>query len=341
MTGLRALGHDVRLYEPRYSSAAKRPGPIGRLVKMVGPLLRTIAALRVTDVLYVRSHFAAMPAVLIAVATRTPIVQELNGPTDDMFMAWPRARRISRLLSAGTKVQLRLADKVIAVTPELAGFVDREAARSDTTVIANGVDTERFFPRPPGSSPPEPRRAVFVGVLAPWQGIEDMLSATSEPEWPQDLTLTIAGGGPLSDLVVAKAATSSLIDYRGTVPFNEVPGLLRGSVVALCIQSSVPRNSSSGLSPIKLFEAIASGLPVVVADVGGLSEFVRQLGCGLVVPVSDPVAIARAVRRLIDDPEFAQTLGSRGREAAVASHTWLARAEATAAVIRAAATAAS
>lgn len=333
---LQARGYVVTLYEPKYLSAKDRPGPVGRLVRMVLPIVRAITALPTSDVLYVRSHFAALPVILVAAMFRRPVVQELNGPYEDLFAAWPGTNRIARLLYMGMRLQLRLATRVIAVTPELASLADREGKRSDTTVIGNGVDADRFFPRPSGALPVSPPRAIFVGVLASYQGVEEMLAATDEPAWPSDVRLTIAGSGPLTDLVTDRAASSARIEYLGSVPFTRVPDLLRWSSVALCIQSSSPRNTVSGLSPIKLFEAMASGIPLIVADVGGVAEFVRATGCGLVVPTADPAAIARAVRTLAEDPGLAEDLGRHGRDAAVAEHTWHARAQATGIVIQAA-----
>ena len=65
---------------------------------------------------------------------------------------------------------------------------------------------------------------------------------------------------------------------------------------------------------IVLVEAMAAGLPVVASDIDGWREVVRHGIDGLLVPPSDPAALAVAVRRVLDDPALAAKLSAAGRE---------------------------
>jgi hypothetical protein len=74
--------------------------------------------------------------------------------------------------------------------------------------------------------------------------------------------------------------------------------------------------------PVKLFEYMAAGLPVVVSDFPMWRRIVEEAGCGLLVDPLDPAAIAGAIRRLLADPVEAEAMGRRGRTAIVDRFAW-------------------
>jgi len=63
-------------------------------------------------------------------------------------------------------------------------------------------------------------------------------------------------------------------------------------------------------------------VPVIVSDFPGQADLVRSTGCGLIVPPGDPNALAGAVSEIIGDPALRASMGRRGRDAAVAEHSW-------------------
>ena len=65
-------------------------------------------------------------------------------------------------------------------------------------------------------------------------------------------------------------------------------------------------------SPLVIHEALAAGVPVISADVGGMAEYVRHEVNGLLFTHRDPAALAKQMQRLVDEPEFARRLGSGG-----------------------------
>jgi len=169
---------------------------------------------------------------------------------------------------------------------------------------------------------------VFVGALASWQGIQTVLAATKSPAWPSGVDVVIAGDGKERGLVEAAAREDARIRWLGTIPYSQTPALLAGSMAAL-----VPKSDSSaaafGLSPLKLFEAMASGIPVVVSDLPGLGDVVRAHACGLAFPAGDADALARSVAEIAGDVAQSDAMGSRGRNAAVTLYSWDARARQT------------
>jgi glycosyltransferase involved in cell wall biosynthesis len=92
----------------------------------------------------------------------------------------------------------------------------------------------------------------------------------------------------------------------------------------------VPKTNSSsaqsGLSPLKLYESMASGVPVIASDLPGLGDAVRAHDCGLTFAPGDAAGLARCVAEIAADPVRARRMGANGRAAAVALYSWDARA---------------
>jgi glycosyltransferase involved in cell wall biosynthesis len=103
---------------------------------------------------------------------------------------------------------------------------------------------------------------------------------------------------------VQKLAISKRVHFLGIR--SDVPDLLQAAdLFAL--------TSVSEAASLTLLEAMASGLPVVVTDVGGNPEIVRHEQEGLLVPRGDAIATAAACRRLLEDPMSAAAMGAAGR----------------------------
>ena len=73
---------------------------------------------------------------------------------------------------------------------------------------------------------------------------------------------------------------------------------------------------------MKLFESLAAGTPVIASDLPFQADLVRGSGVGLVIPPSDPGALARAAAALLAEPEQARAMGARGRALVVGEHSW-------------------
>jgi glycosyltransferase involved in cell wall biosynthesis len=327
VAGLRRRGWQVRLVEPSHP----RPGRADGLRRALAAVSTQLAywarcGFRPARFVYIRAHFLTLPTAILARATGSIVLQEVNGPTSDVFDAWPQLRPLGRLISLAGRVQLRWADAVVVVTPGLEAYVrDRTGRPGGYHVIGNGADVDLFHPLSTVAEADRRRYVVFVGALASWQGIDTVLRAVELPEWPSDVDLVIAGDGKERAMIEVAARANSRIRWLGTVPYADAPALVAGSLAALVPMADAPR-SRYGLSPLKLFEAMACGVPVVASDLPGLGDTVRAHDCGLSVPAGDPGAVARSVARLAENPDLARAMGSRGREAVVDRYSWDARA---------------
>lgn len=328
---LRAAGWDVEFHQPSYVGR-RPPGILTRLFETTFLQLKLAGAVRRANALYVRAHPLAYPASLVARLTRTPIVQECNGPIEDFFVAYPRAKRLGGLIRWAQLSQYRHATEIIAVTEQLSAWLRDVSGHARVTTVANGANTNLFSPDALVPERLPERYAVFFGSLAAWQGITTMLAATRSSSWPSGVSLVVAGDGAMRP-DVENATREGVVVFLGSMPQEQLPGIVAGAVASLIVKDD-PIHAESGLSPLKLYESMAAGTPVVVSDLPGLGDTVRRLECGEVVPAAAPDEVAAAVARLAEDPVRRDRLGANGRAAALADFSWDAVADRTATVIK-------
>jgi len=184
--------------------------------------------------------------------------------------------------------------------------------------IPGSVDTEKFCPDPasrPDPAQPE-RDIVCVARMEYPKGIDVLLHAWSrmmkEPdEWRLHLKprLLIAGTGTLEDKIQRIAAELGL---QESVKFL---GLHRNPVQLLQQAWGFVLPSRWEGMPNALLEAMSCGLPCVATRVSGCEDVVEDGVSGLLVETEQPAEMARALRRIIEDPELAQCLGQEARKA--------------------------
>jgi glycosyltransferase involved in cell wall biosynthesis len=328
--GLERSGWSVAICSPRHSGRWQRPSLPRRILSYLMLQLGLLWVVPRVDIVYIRAHPLALLAALEAALFRKPVFHEVNGTYRDVYVAYPAATRFRWLLTPMQRWQYRHATGLIAVTDGLAAWARAESGGRPTKVIPNGANTEIFHPGARTERALPRHYAVFVGGLTIWHGIDMMRAAVADPRWPADLPLVVAGDGPMRAAVEDAARETSRILPLGRVPYREVPGILAGASIGLVpITDPGGRSSLAGISPLKLYELLACAVPVVVTDLPGLSEIVRDEDCGLVVPVGDAAAMAAAVRSLWSDPDAARAMGERGGAAVHAAHSWAKRADAT------------
>jgi glycosyltransferase involved in cell wall biosynthesis len=177
--------------------------------------------------------------------------------------------------------------------------------------VRGGLPANRLFVRPNSVDvpPPEsyvgPRSAVFIGRLSQEKGIAVLLEA-----WRKlDLPLTIVGDGPLLSYVRSYAASHDMrhVEIAGRLPHAEALERLRGSGMLV-----FPSICYEGL-PYALLEALSAGIPVIAADLGSQAEIVADGTNGLLFERGSAVALAAAVRKLVDSPRLAERLARGAR----------------------------
>lgn len=328
--GLRKRKWNVKLFEPEgYSSYL-----FSKVIAFITTQVRLWTS-RKPDMLYIRWHPASFPSAVIARAFGIPVVQEVNGPYEDLFIAWSWTRRLSKLFKWLLRTQLKLATTVIAVTPLLADWVKREIGSSDRSVyvVPNGANTDLFHPAAKACHQPlvSGKYVIFVGALARWQGVDVMLEATEHALWPEDVSLVIVGDGAERAKVESFTQRSRKVQYLGQQPYELVPVLIAQSIGGL--SPKVGEWRDTGLLPLKVFEYLACGVPAIVTNFPGMADIVRDGRCGLVISPNSADELARAVSYLASNELERQEMGARGRKLVEAEHSWDRRSEDTSRIL--------
>lgn len=223
---------------------------------------------------------------------------------------------------AALRTQARAATRVGAVSEPVARWVREHTGLGPddprVVVTPNGVNTERV--RPVRGAADGPPVVLFVGTLKPWHGVEVLLEAAALAERPW--RLRIVGDGPMGPELRRRAGELGLdAEFTGALPPADVPAAMAGARVAV---APYPAGSDEQqyFSPLKVYEYAAAGLPVVASAVGQLPAVVRPGRTGLLVPPSDPAALAAAVDDLLGDPARADRMGDAARALMVRAHSW-------------------
>jgi glycosyltransferase involved in cell wall biosynthesis len=327
VNGLRAGGWHVDLIATKVGGVSGGRSFWRRGLDFLFAQMRLLSQLGRVDAIYIRAHPAAVVATSCARLRGVPVFQEVNGKPTDVMVTYPQIGRLAPLVEWAYRTQLKRADHVFAVTDGLRDWVTAFAGHNRVTVIPNGANAEVFCcDGPVGRITGQ--YVIFVGGLVAWHGIDTMLSAMRHPRWPAGVRLVIAGDG-IERSKIAKHQSNDRLLWLGRLPQNELPPLMRGALAALCVIENPAERSATGIAPIKLFEAMASGTAVIASELPFQADLVREVGAGLVVPMADPAALADAVAEMAANPGAAKDMGSRGAVYVRQFATWQVRADET------------
>jgi glycosyltransferase involved in cell wall biosynthesis len=282
------------------------------------------------DVVYERYALFARAGGTLASALGVPHVVEVNAPLSDEE-ASRRALVHAETARRRERAILRGADHVVAVSPELERWLIALGIPPErVSTHANAVDPDRFAPSPSERQLVRARLGFdgqpvvgFVGSLRPWHGMRSLVRALAVlHRRGLRARLLVVGDGPERSAVEALAQAEGVapaVTLTGAVPHDEVCAYLAASDVAAATYEAEP---GFYFSPLKLFEYLAAGLPVVAADIGELRHCVRHQETGLLYPPGDVEALADALATLLADRSRADAFGKAGRDHVLQYHTW-------------------
>ncbi len=332
INGLRVAGWQVELVTTSRGGASSGSGYLTRAVDYVRAQWTLAKGFARVDAVFMRAHFMALPVAFWARLRGKPVFQEINGLPDDIFVTYRWLRLAGLLVKWSYRVQMRLAAHVFVVTEGLRGWAVDQAGHGRVSVVTNGANTHVFSADGPRRDAAGPYIA-FVGGLTAWHGIDIMIAATHSPDWPEAVGLVIIGDGIERGQVEAAMANPRL-RWLGRQPQEEAAAWLRGALAALSITQDASGHLGTGVAPLKLFEAMASGVPVIVTDLPFQSEIIRGHEAGLVIAMADAEGLAKAVAILAADPAAAGRMGSNGAAYVLAEASWQVRANLIAATMQ-------
>ena len=190
--------------------------------------------------------------------------------------------------------------------------------------FSNGVDTIRFGP---DRSTQVARHmlangskcvVLYAGLHGVAQGLDQIVEAAACMRNESSLQFVLVGEGPEKESLVRLAREREAMNVRflGFEPQENMPALIAAAdILVVPLKTYIP-----GAVPSKLYEAMASGRPVILVASGEAADIVSKNGVGLVIRPSDIDGLVKAVRLLSADSRKRLSLGSRGRQIALAQY---------------------
>jgi glycosyltransferase involved in cell wall biosynthesis len=294
-------------YRPPWIARVRGVRAVFRLIPYLLTLWR---GMRHVDVVHVMAnsgwawHLFAAPAVWIARVRAKGVVVNYRGGDAEPFL-----HRHARWVVP----TLRRASAIIVPS----GFLERVFADHgvDAQVVPNVVDVQRFTPTAHDGRPPH---LIVTRNLEDIYDIPTALHAfvAVRAKFP-GTTLTVAGSGPRQAdlaLLAEQLGIAADVTFTGRIDNERIASLYRSADVLL-------NPSRVDNMPNSLLEAMASGVPIVTTDVGGIPYMVRQDETALLVPPGNSSAMAACVSSILTDDALARRLKEGGLDA-VKAYTW-------------------
>jgi glycosyltransferase involved in cell wall biosynthesis len=161
---------------------------------------------------------------------------------------------------------------------------------------------------------------VYSGNISRERGLNEMVEALSYIDLPVKLSFIGSDDPDISELKKKNVKGLDKTEFLGWVEHKKVPQLLKQFDVGMACLHPMP-NYITAL-PIKIFEYMASGIPVIASNFPILKEIVEGNNCGICVDPLNPGEIAKAVQFLIDNEEERIKMGSNGKKAVMEKYNW-------------------
>lgn len=271
------------------------------------------------DVILVTSPplFLGLTGWLLAVVRGVPFALDVRDywPRAAIALGQLKGRRAIALAEGLERFLYRRASRIAAVTPSTVRMmVERGVPSQRVVLIPNGSDTERFTPGPPPSSDRGDGACtvLYSGTHGLIHGMGVILDAAEALRADQRVRFVLVGDGAEKDALVREAAARGLsnVEFRPSQQPQELADTIRSASV--CVATMSAGAFSETAVPVKMFDYMACGKPVLAAVAGDARDIVQESGGGIVVAPGDGNGLADGVRRLLADGELGERLGRAG-----------------------------
>lgn len=286
--------------------------------------LTAIRKLGPTDAIYVQSPplFLGFGTLIYSAVKRAPFLFNVSDiwPQSAIEVGMLRDPVAIWMAEAFERLIYRKAARIAVPVP---GMIDRLAARGipreKLVLLSNGVDTEHFSPGPADQKLAkelglDSRKVfLFAGTHGLAQGLDVILDAAKLTD-DAEILYVLAGEGASKAALVERAEKEGITNVRflSNQPRSAMPSLLN---LAYATVITLKRGDFfRSTLPVKMYESMAAGKPIVGALVGAAAELITTAGCGVLAEPEDPQSVVKAVTRLAADPEEARRMGELGRD---------------------------
>jgi glycosyltransferase involved in cell wall biosynthesis len=271
------------------------------------------------DVIYVRIMWSFIP-MLLGKVFHIPVMLEVNDSPHRSYEHIQSGfkRRLVHLID---RISYRLSKHILPVTFGIARDLEliENISPDRMTVLPSGANTD--LSRPLDKSyccdelglDPNNKYVGFIGTFYHYQGIDVLIDSASLiiKKYP-DVIFLLVGDGPMRPIWQKRITTLGLDPYfilTGFVPYENVP--LYSGASDVCISPYL--REAAQFSPVKVFDYLACGKPVVISDVADVRIIFHESNAVLFIEPENPTELANAINTLLDSPKKRKIMGKKGR----------------------------
>jgi glycosyltransferase involved in cell wall biosynthesis len=339
--GLADLGHEMHvLVSPTRSLPRPHPGvtwytlppPFGvRQLRLVrAPEIMRLARAIKPDVVMERYYNFGGEGILAARSVGATAVLEVNARVADFPGSWKQKLDRASLVEPLRRWRdWQCAQADLVITPSET-IIPPHVPRDRMLCTDCGADIDLFHPGATGAVPftrePGDTIVIFTGSFRAWHGAVHVVEAIRRlrARGRTDIKAVLIGSGPELHSVRAAAARVEGVSFFDPVPHAQLPPILAAADIGAApfdVSAHPSLAHEFHWSPLKVFEYMAAGLPVVAPHIKRLTKIVRDGREGLLYEAADPDGLANAVERLAN-PVLRRQLGAAGRARTEEHFNW-------------------
>jgi len=260
--------------------------------------------------------FLALSAWLLGLIRGVPFVLDLRDywPHAAVALGQLRGRRVIALAEGLERFLYRRAARLVVVTPAMRRMMlERGVPQHRIALITNGADLDRFGPAAESEGAGNGTwTALYSGTHGLVHGMGVILDAADQLREEKCLRFLLVGDGVAKEELVEESRRRELdnIEFLPGVQPDDLAELIRGADV--CLATTAPGAFGAGTIPVKIFDYMACGKPVVAAVSGDGRDVVEGSGGGVSVDPGDAGALAEALLEMLHHPERARECGRKG-----------------------------
>lgn len=275
-------------------------------------------------------------AIIAGKLLNIPVMYEVNASAvyereiENRYYIKPLAKWVEKYI-------FKKSDIVTVVSNELKNYFEENGYNvSNTIVIPNGVNVEKYqedIQVPPSFDDishqwKDKLILGFLGSLKSWHGIQRVIDLMpSLIKKNPNIRLLIVGDGNTRSEIEKKIEDYKLKDHvfiSGFIPHEDVPGALHLFDVALAPYNNI---SNFYFSPLKIFEYMAAGKPVVAPSLGQIKELVQSNYTGLLLDENTDSCLEESILSIIEDSQKLKQMGLNAKNFITEHYTWTKNAE--------------
>lgn len=240
---------------------------------------------------------------------------------------------MKKLLKWAEEIQWANADRIFVVSSVVKEMMGEYGVDKEKIIVnPNGADTDIFHPKVDGSNirtkyDLKNKYVIgFSGTFGNWHGVEILAGAIRiiADMIPESVVFFIGDGElrPEIEKIIKEDNVEKNAIITGFIPYSKVPEYLAACnvLVSPCVHSK--DGSPFFNSPIKLFEYLAMGKPIVASDIGQQGEVINHEENGLLCEEASVEDLADQIHRLYKDKELSKLVSGRARQDSIDKYSW-------------------